>query len=655
MDTPRPSPRTKWTRRVPHPVLIGHAHPRAAARRFSHPFKPLLLLAHTPGAADLPPLLASAVGDVLRPPLLTVCMAALPLLPLLIAISRAACHAEDTSEACDAARAAFNTLGGALLGVWALIGGGGYGAIFRPLAAVAPGSALLVLPAAGVLLAALPRLAIIAITGPAVAEQAARAAGTDRAELRALLARLFADLLRAPVESEGSDEEEWEDEAAEEAQADDGGGTDSAAPAEGEASVSVAGGRFGHGEEDERAGGLALAGAAEAVLPPSVVVAVLRHAWGRRLSAPLVAQALHYAGASEASEGWTEEHFVGLDFLAGADIQAPLPACLFGRSSGGGTCCYRASCAALGAGADGEQSRLELGVRWAGYLAAVLSVLLLLVVCAVPDCDGGVGVICGWESAVGAVQIVVFFVLLVEAAVLHLAPDAAPLLPLAPPFLFPPSPALLRAATLAVEAMLVIAAFAVGPSVSLYALPLARTPRLAFPPPRASCSPPQALSASVHSIRRSAARVGRWSDWQLFMGACLRGLDAVAPAMVMVLAAGYTVAGLAALSSECPAREPDAAEAAAYFLTPGAPGLPHAGMLGVGHLLFMMVLAADWHPHVAALLASLPGGAALWVTLLLLAFWTAATVVVFGVAVPLVLQVAAPPPPSASRVPGARQ
>jgi hypothetical protein len=22
---PRPSPRTKWTRRVPHPVLIGHA------------------------------------------------------------------------------------------------------------------------------------------------------------------------------------------------------------------------------------------------------------------------------------------------------------------------------------------------------------------------------------------------------------------------------------------------------------------------------------------------------------------------------------------------------------------------------------------------------------------------------------------------------
>ena len=25
MDTPRPSPRTNRTRRVPHPVLIGHA------------------------------------------------------------------------------------------------------------------------------------------------------------------------------------------------------------------------------------------------------------------------------------------------------------------------------------------------------------------------------------------------------------------------------------------------------------------------------------------------------------------------------------------------------------------------------------------------------------------------------------------------------
>ena len=25
MDTPRPSPCTKWTHRVPHPVLIGHA------------------------------------------------------------------------------------------------------------------------------------------------------------------------------------------------------------------------------------------------------------------------------------------------------------------------------------------------------------------------------------------------------------------------------------------------------------------------------------------------------------------------------------------------------------------------------------------------------------------------------------------------------
>jgi hypothetical protein len=25
VDTPRPSPRTKWTRRVPHPVLSGHA------------------------------------------------------------------------------------------------------------------------------------------------------------------------------------------------------------------------------------------------------------------------------------------------------------------------------------------------------------------------------------------------------------------------------------------------------------------------------------------------------------------------------------------------------------------------------------------------------------------------------------------------------
>ena len=32
MDTPHPSPRTKWTRRVPHPVLIGHA---ASLRRSS--------------------------------------------------------------------------------------------------------------------------------------------------------------------------------------------------------------------------------------------------------------------------------------------------------------------------------------------------------------------------------------------------------------------------------------------------------------------------------------------------------------------------------------------------------------------------------------------------------------------------------------------
>jgi hypothetical protein len=33
VDTPRPSPRTNWTRRVPHPVLIGHAasHDRTAA------------------------------------------------------------------------------------------------------------------------------------------------------------------------------------------------------------------------------------------------------------------------------------------------------------------------------------------------------------------------------------------------------------------------------------------------------------------------------------------------------------------------------------------------------------------------------------------------------------------------------------------------
>ena len=41
MDTPRPSPRTNRTRRVPHPVLIGHAaseracsaHRRRACRR----------------------------------------------------------------------------------------------------------------------------------------------------------------------------------------------------------------------------------------------------------------------------------------------------------------------------------------------------------------------------------------------------------------------------------------------------------------------------------------------------------------------------------------------------------------------------------------------------------------------------------------------
>jgi len=38
VDTPRPSPRTNQTRRVPHPVLIGHAAPRTnRTRRVPHP------------------------------------------------------------------------------------------------------------------------------------------------------------------------------------------------------------------------------------------------------------------------------------------------------------------------------------------------------------------------------------------------------------------------------------------------------------------------------------------------------------------------------------------------------------------------------------------------------------------------------------------
>jgi hypothetical protein len=41
VDTPRPSPRTNWTRRVPHPVLIGHAASLASLRPrpFTHPSK----------------------------------------------------------------------------------------------------------------------------------------------------------------------------------------------------------------------------------------------------------------------------------------------------------------------------------------------------------------------------------------------------------------------------------------------------------------------------------------------------------------------------------------------------------------------------------------------------------------------------------------
>jgi len=58
LDTPRPSPRTNWTRRVPNPVLIGHAAPRAAlpgmlCMRFLIPSPLTPSLASAPGVIPL--------------------------------------------------------------------------------------------------------------------------------------------------------------------------------------------------------------------------------------------------------------------------------------------------------------------------------------------------------------------------------------------------------------------------------------------------------------------------------------------------------------------------------------------------------------------------------------------------------------------------